>query len=188
MVAEHGGRRKKKRGRGTPLERAAEQVHATNNPHDKPPPGTATAEAAPEQRSLSPDLLYQRERAYARAAADNFERWLVYHVAAERIQMDSVMRVVELIVIFVECMLLARVKWPDLYTSDDVEDDWTPQTASEAAACGLYVKPPKRDRLLAPTLPGCQGGAGHCQRLRRYGEKYCPACRAVEVRRMREQA
>lgn len=163
---------------------------------------------------LSPDLLHSRERMFAIAASVRFRGWLLEMMALRGITMDHwpfpdahsllhasghtqvklsmanrTVVAVELLTIFIEANLLLRVKWP-AYPTIDVEDEaaeeWTPRDEGEAAAVGLSIRHPRRgERRPEPELPGCQGHAGKCKGLRRYGERFCPTCRRAELTKMR---
>lgn len=138
---------------------------------------------------MTPDLLYQRERATAIAHALRFKRWLLLHVAAHGIPLDNVMVPVLLLTVYVEATLLLRVKYPATRPVECPDEDepeyWRPRNAEEAAEVGLYM-PRKWPRKPAPaTLPGCQADGGTCTGLRRYGERFCSQHRRAELARMR---
>lgn len=180
MVAERGGRRRRPK---TPLEHTATAKSYADaaKPAEPPPPDLA----------LPDDLLYFREHAYAVAAAEKFKNWLLNHVAYNRIPLDGCIIPVTLLPIYVEESLLARIHWPEPARDEDVGADpdyWAPQDESDAMACGLTVRRTRSRERDAATLPGCHGktpGGRPCPTLRRYGERFCGACRRIELERMR---
>jgi hypothetical protein len=138
----------------------------------------------------SRDLVYYRERALAQAASAEFDRWLAWHIAGNRIPMDEVMRPVELLMVYVEWILLARVLvgWecrydgrrpPHIYIPHDhhPNPDRSPRSESEALAMGLTIISDSP----AASYPGCRGkdvNGDQCGGLRKYGEELCPMCKS----------
>lgn len=173
-------------------------------PGETPPP--------PVPVLLSPDLLFNRERAYAMHAVAGFRGWLLEHMAARSVTLDHwpytdvfdmlnaarrrgrlsdgnrSLLVVELLTAFVEANLLLRVRFPAyrVVVEDEPDDDWAPRDESEAVAVGLSIRHPRKsDPRPEAELPGCQGDGGRCVGLRRFGERFCPSHRAAELKRMR---
>lgn len=156
------------------------------------PTSTETASIPPDLASLPADLHYRRERTYANAAACRFENWLQQHCAENRIPLDNIFRAYTLVTLYVRCMLLARVEWPECFVPVAEEpEEPEPDVAYEADAirAGLTIQRRRRgDRRPAANLPGCAGGNGTCTRMRRYGERYCPKCRKLELERLRNES
>lgn len=171
------------------LPRKAAKKKTVLRSHAAPPPRQADQPPADTPPVLlTPDLLYNRERAYALEAAERFERWLLTHVAEQRIPMDLVIRQVTILTWYVRYFLLARVEWPELYLLPDADEHWMPATEAEAIAVGLSIdRPRRRPKPTAAMLPGCKGMGGACLNLRQYGERFCPGCRRVELERLRAQ-
>lgn len=178
------------------------------------PPPLGQEQPPPPPVLLTPDLLHSRERMFAIAASVRFRGWLLEMMALRGVTMDHwpfpdthslfhasghtqaklsaanrTVVAVELLTIFIEANLLLRVKWPAYPTvdvEDEAADEWSPRDEGEAAAVGLSIRHPRRgERRPEPELPGCQGHGGTCKGLRRYGERFCPTCRAAELKRMR---
>lgn len=151
---------------------------------------TSRPDAAPVEKPpaplLTPDLLYNRERAYALADADEFKCWLLTHIAQQRIPLDSVFVAVTCLTAYVKYFLLARVEWPELYERDaEPDEDWMPTTEAEAVAVGLsIIRPRRRKPPTAALLPGCKG-PGNCPNLRPYGQRFCKSCAKKELERIR---
>jgi len=186
----------------TPLERAARQVHADNAPGKVAGRnGAAPPEHGPPvpPESLPPDLLYQRERAYAQCMSQRMEWWLLHHMADMDIRHDlrverrlerRLGRIIALVPAYVEAVLMARLLYPGSFPPPDVDEEAEEEPLDEGAAMsqGLTVYAPRvRRKLAPPDLPGCQGDGGACPRLRRYGERFCPRCRKVERERMKKE-
>lgn len=187
------------------MQKAAAQVHTDNAP-DAPrkkrkggQPAIPPPEFGPkcyDPETLTPKLLYQREQAYAMCMAVRMETWLAVYIAENGIPADSCARVLILLPIYVEAMLKARIVFPDCFPKTEVDEEDEPVEIAwdedEAAAEGLSIHPAPAPRLLpAPTLPGCQGedaSGGPCERLRRYGDRFCPSCASKEKRRLKAMA
>lgn len=153
------------------------------------------ADLAPLPGSPRPDrqhdLVYQREKCYAIFTGYRFEQWLIQLAAEQRVPLDDCLRCVTLLTCYVEAFMLAAATWPDLYAlAEPPQIDSVGWTEGDAAEMGLSVQaPPRRRERPAPALVGCHGtdGTGSaCLNLRRYGEKFCPACRSKELEKMRQ--
>lgn len=191
MVAERGGKRRSRRGRGTPIEQAADQIHEDNTPEAVEARATPPVPGAPLppifSDPVSPQLygaeqLYRWERCRVMAGVDRFERNIRLHLASERIPLDNCFWPIEYLILFVEASLLMRLECPDEYTAVAVEDtQLDPRTETEALAHGLRIKPAKPVRRAV--MPGCRGtdvNGEQCGGLRVYGHEFCPSCEAAE--------
>lgn len=155
----------KKGNRGkSPMEMTGELVHVENAPE------------VPELElldldAMSDDMLYRFEMTRARAAAYSFQSFLIHLCYRHGIPMDNALPALELLVLWVECELAARVAEPDMYERADAP------TEAHAYADHLTVteRPAKRKRVQC-TLPGCQGhiiDGVKCEELRPYGSRFC---------------
>lgn len=136
--------------------------------------------------SLPEDLHLKRELSYARAKANEFQTWLAFHIAAERIPLDNVSRPVWLLNQLVLAWLVAKAKYPHLFWAPEPEETWTPQDEADAIDAGLTIRRVRRGDARPPAnLTGCAGENGHCTLLRRYGERFCAKCRRAELARLR---
>jgi hypothetical protein len=176
-------RRSRRKGANPPpVEREPSYVVIHASERELPPPDPATLPEA---------MRYQREKCYAWAMSNRFGEWLILLAARERVPMDNCLNQVENLVLFVEAFLLAAATWPHLCPQeieDDGPDPWAPVTEADALEVGLTIRKPDR-YVPVPMLPGCHGTDAHgaqCERLRRYGELFCPHHRRRELQRLRE--
>lgn len=193
MVAERGGRRRMRRGRGTPLEQAADQIHEDNTAEAVNARATPVAPGAIEPPAFSPptspelfgaEQLYRWERCRVMAAVDRFERNIRLHLAAERIPLDNCFWPIEYLVLFVQASLLMRLECPDDYEPIHIEGgngQLDPRTETDALAHGLRIK--QATPVRRAVMPGCRGtdvNGEPCGGLRVYGHELCPSCEAAE--------
>src|SRR5687768_11004522 len=94
----------------TPLEMTGQLVHVENAP-ELPP--------LVDLDTMPDDLIHNREITHARAAAYSFQSFLICLCARRGIPLDNVLLPIELLVLWVECELAARVAEPDMYERAD---------------------------------------------------------------------
>jgi hypothetical protein len=195
----------------TPLQRAADQVRIDNAPgavrkHPKTKAPLPPPEFGPpvELDHLTEGLVFRREQALVTCLSLRVRRWLLERfdpVSMWYVRWQQRIHTLEqpdlplpfaLLPIYVEAVLKARVLFPDDCSRVELEADedeadvlqWDEATATDQRLT-IHARP-KKARKPKPNLPGCQGFLGaECANLRRFGEKYCPACARKELERIR---